>query len=64
MNETWYAVNDVRFRVLCTTEQEIKTAFVESGYEIKHFEAKDLGVYEEETICDAKSAYFIIGKKI
>ena len=64
MHQTCFSVGDTKLRVLPTTEQEIKTAFIQSGYEIEHFETKDLGVYPEVSTNDAKSVYFIVGKKL
>ena len=64
MDQTWYAVNDEKFSVLRTSEEEIKTAFKECGFEIEQFETHILGVYPEPAPSDAKSLYCIVGKKL
>ena len=63
MEETWYMVNDEKFSVLCTTEEDIKTAFLKTGFKIEVFDTHDLTVYPNRVNCDAKSLYCIIGKK-
>ena len=64
LDQTWYAVNDEKFSVLRTTEEEIRTSFNSCGFEIEHFDTHILGVYPEPAPCDAKSLYCIVGKKL
>ena len=64
MDQTWYAVDDMKFSALRTSEEVIKTAFKECGFEIEQFETHNLGVYPEPAQCDAKSLYCIVGKKL
>ena len=64
MEETWYAVNNEKFSVLGTTQESIETAFLKNGFKIEMFEIQDLTVYPDRVNCDAKSLYYIIGKKL
>ena len=64
LDQTWYSVNDEKFSVLRTTEEEIRTSFNSCGLEIEHFATHILGVYPEPAPCDAKSLYCFVGKKL
>lgn len=64
LDPTYYTVNDAKFSLFSTTERDVKAAFTESGYLIEAFGTKSLGVYSEIAQCDAKTVYFIVGKKL
>lgn len=63
-DNSWYAVGDMKFRSLSTTDEEIKRAFKESNYEIEQWETYHLGVFPGDAACDAKSMYSIVAKKL
>ena len=64
LDQTYYIVNDEKFSVLSTTEEEIKTTFKSLGFEIEHFDTHVLGDYPEPAPCDAKTLYCVVGKKL
>lgn len=64
MDQHDYLVQDMKFNLFVTTEQEIKTAFTESGFQIESFGTKSLGVHPEVADCDIVTGYFMIGKRL
>ena len=64
MDQTSYFVDDVKFSLLRVTEDEIKTAFLQNGFEIEQFETHSLANYPKTELSDAKTVYFIVGKKM
>lgn len=64
MDQTSYFVDDVKFSLLRVTEDEIKTAFLQNGFEIEQFESHSLAIYPNTELSDAQTVYFIVGKKM
>ena len=65
LDETYYCVNDVKFSVLSTTEEEIKATLNECGFEIEHYQTYTIASPPPEPApCDAKTLYCVIGKKV
>lgn len=65
LDETYYCVNDVKFNVLSTTAEEIKTTFKECGFDIELFQTHVVTSYRPESApCDAKTIYCVVGKKL
>ena len=63
MDQTTYTVGDQTFGLLCVTEDEIKTAFLQNGFEIELFETHRL-ISPKTAFCDAESVYCIVGRKL
>lgn len=63
---TWYAVEDMVFRTLSLTKEELIRAFESSGFKIEHLEIEDMSncSESERTATDTSSMYSIVGKKI
>lgn len=65
MDQVYYVIQNKKFSLFVTTEQDMKTAFTESGFQIENFGTKGLGGYPEaEVDCEPLTGYFIIGKKL
>lgn len=64
MDQTSYTVGDKTYSLLHTTEDEIKNAFQQNGFEIEHFETHDLGNCPKNVLSDAQTSYCVIGKNV
>lgn len=64
IDNSWYAVGNTKFKTLATTEEEIRRAFSESGYEIEEWETYHVSVCPAKTACDATSMYSVVAKKL
>ena len=64
MDQTCYQVDDVKFSLLRVTEDEIKGAFLQNGFEIEQFETHSLANYPKTDLSDAETVYCVVGKKM
>lgn len=64
IDNSWYALGNMKFKTLATTEEEIRRAFSESGYEIEEWETYHLNVCPAKPACDATLMYSLVAKKL
>ena len=64
MDQTTYTAGDKKFGLLCVTEDEIKTAFLQNGFEIEQFEINKLVNYPHTVLSVAETVYCVVGRKL
>ena len=63
LDQSFYAIGDMKFRTASTTVEKLQRAYRESGFQIEKWDTVSVS-YNKETESDVMTAFCLLAKKI